>query len=133
VTERNQVWRTIQPKLVPYGFFQRVESQLTGVGIPDVHYCVRGVSGWFENKLGEREGKRPDELTLAQVAWMEDYARHGGIVYLLVLYAADRLWCVYDAVGTRALWRGLSAIPVLRREGEFPTKEFVRVLSCRGY
>lgn len=133
MTEKSQIWRHVHPKIAPYGFFQRVESPTTGIGIPDVFYCIQGVCGWFENKVGDEEGTRPKELTIDQVLWMEDYTKNKGVVYLLVLYE-ERVWCVYDSIGTRALWRGwLNVLPLLKKVGDFPTKDFVRVLSCRGF
>jgi superfamily I DNA and RNA helicase len=42
------LWKTIRDKL-PNFFIQRIETQIER-GIPDVHYCAAGISGWIEGK-----------------------------------------------------------------------------------
>jgi hypothetical protein len=42
------LWKQLRNKLNNF-FIQRIETQIER-GIPDVHYCVNGVSGWIEGK-----------------------------------------------------------------------------------
>lgn len=71
---------------------QRIESGLTGLGIPDLNYCHAGREGWVELKQtkGWVVGIRPD-----QVGWIERRVRHGGRVTVMVRQGGlgrDCLW-----------------------------------------
>lgn len=65
----------------PKFHWQRIESGLTGGGIPDSNYCFAGVEGWVEWKQ-TRTNKvimRPD-----QVGWHLRRARAGGRTFIAV-------------------------------------------------
>ena len=79
------LWKTIRDKL-PNFFIQRIETQIER-GIPDVHYCVAGISGWIEGKY-IKSPKRDNtkiklKLTVEQIAWHKTYNYYGGRIYVL--------------------------------------------------
>ena len=81
-----QIWQTIRSKLNDF-FIQRIETQIER-GIPDVHYCSAGQTGWLEGKY-LRSPKREKtklklKLSIEQIAWHKSYTHHGGLVYIIV-------------------------------------------------
>ena len=80
------LWKQIRVKLPNY-FLQRIETQIER-GIPDLFYCVGGVSGWIEGKYIQTP-KRDNtklklKLSVEQIAWHKAYIHYGGLVYILV-------------------------------------------------
>jgi len=82
-------WAKIRAKVGHLGHFSRVESLCT-VGYPDVDYCVDGVSGKIELKYKREWPKKTDTpvflkggLREAQVVWIENRVRAGGLVWIL--------------------------------------------------
>lgn len=61
--------------------WQRIESGLTGGGIPDTNYCVNGIEGWIEWKKtnSNKVTMRPD-----QVGWHLRRYRAGGRTFIAV-------------------------------------------------
>jgi penicillin-binding protein-related factor A (putative recombinase) len=61
--------------------FQRIETGLTGSGVPDVNGCAKGKEFWIELK----EIHRGKSLTLRpmQIAWMAKRSAVGGQVFVL--------------------------------------------------
>ena len=125
--EADQVWDVIRPKLNPFGHLQRIESS-TDKGIPDVNYCLRRVDGWIELKVGRVPGTKPRTLKLEQVMWAEARESAGGRSYLLVRYL-PAVWHLYDAKGSRLLYNGLRACPLVESNGEFPLKAVLNVIA----
>lgn len=103
----------------------------TALGIPDVYYCLRGVSGWAELKLFPRVGKAPPHLTREQVLWGEEEARLGGNWWLVG--RAGPVWLAYDAAGARALFEGKEeeSCPKMQVTGRFPLRELLDLLAPR--
>lgn len=104
--------------------WQRIESGLTGLGIPDVNGCSKGHEVWIELKgtSGWKPYIRPE-----QIGWAERRARSGGKVFLFVRrqcdagprrIGADELW-IYPATGPRAVAVGglKSMTPLLLLQG----------------
>ena len=60
-----QIWQTIRSKLNDF-FIQRIETSIER-GIPDVHYCVDGVSGWLEGKYLQSPKREKTKLKLKRV------------------------------------------------------------------
>lgn len=56
----------------------RIETGMTGRGIPDLNYCLRGREGWIECKKCQANTIhfRPE-----QIAWAEKRLRAGGRVF----------------------------------------------------
>ena len=85
--------------------WQRIETGMTGAGIPDVNGCAKGKEFWIELK----EVHSGNSLTLRpmQVAWLAKRAMHGGQVFVLArknniikLYHIDSLERAHDLVKT---------------------------------
>lgn len=77
-----KMWKYLGPKLRPYGHFERIESHETGVGIPDVDYCIKGYCNHLELKYSERE-KGGLRLRPSQVGWFRKRIHAGGQPWLL--------------------------------------------------
>jgi len=103
-----QIWQTIRSKLNDF-FIQRIETQIER-GIPDVHYCVAGVSGWLEGKYlksPKRENtKLKLKLSIEQIAWHRSYSYSGGSVYLIV--KKDKQIFLFDSNDGEALAKGVT-------------------------
>lgn len=71
-------------KHLPRFHWQRIESGLTGLGIPDLNGCKNGIEFWIENKcvrVGHKIKFQP-----GQVGWIERRRRNGGKVFIAVRY-----------------------------------------------
>ena len=103
-----QIWQTIRSKLNDF-FIQRIETSIER-GIPDVHYCVQGVSGWLEGKYlksPKRENtKLKLKLSIEQIAWHKSYSYLGGLVYLIV--KKDKQIYLFDSDDGEALAKGVT-------------------------
>lgn len=68
--------------------WQRIETGMTGLGVPDMNYCLDGKEGWIEFKAvtGQRVRLRPE-----QVGWIERRTRAGGRVFIAAR-KSDELW-----------------------------------------
>ena len=103
-----QIWQTIRSKLNDF-FIQRIETSIER-GIPDVHYCVQGVSGWLEGKYlksPKRENtKLKLKLSIEQIAWHKSYSYLGGSVYLIV--KKDKKIYLFDSDDGEALAKGVT-------------------------
>jgi hypothetical protein len=88
---------------------QRLESGMTGGGIPDVNACRDGVEAWIEYKsirgwVLPKTNRRP-----AQVGWIEGRLRHGGRCFVAVRQLGmgrDDLW-LFSGWALRDLHQGL--------------------------
>lgn len=69
-------------KHLPKFDWQRIESGGTGLGIPDLNFCHKGMEGWIENKLVANGEKITFQE--GQVAWHERRVRHGGRCFIAV-------------------------------------------------
>ena len=103
-----QIWQTIRSKLNDF-FIQRIETSIER-GIPDVHYCVDGVSGWLEGKYlrspKRKKTKLKLKLSIEQIAWHKSYSYNGGLVYLIV--KKDKQIYLFDSDDGEALAKGVS-------------------------
>ena len=102
------LWKQIRNKLNNF-FIQRIETQIER-GIPDVHYCVNGVSGWIEGKYlktPKRDNTKVKlKITVEQLAWHRTYNRCGGKVFILV--KKDREVYLFDGKDGNDLAIGIS-------------------------
>lgn len=73
--------KQLMPEALMQFDWQRIESAITGGGIPDLNYCWRGLEGWVECK---RTTAWAVNLDPKQVAWLTRRARHGGRVFIAV-------------------------------------------------
>ena len=102
------LWKQIRNKLNNF-FIQRIETQIER-GIPDVHYCVNGVSGWIEGKYlktPKRDNTKVKlKITVEQLAWHRTYNICGGKVFILV--KKDREVYLFDGKDGNDLAIGVS-------------------------
>tara|TARA_A200000113_G_scaffold22661_1_gene19469 strand:- start:6788 stop:7183 length:396 start_codon:yes stop_codon:yes gene_type:complete len=80
VAREKDLWLLLKNNLTDI-HFQRIETGLTGSGVPDVNGCAKGKEFWIELK----EIHRGKSLTLRpmQVAWMAKRSAVGGQVFVL--------------------------------------------------
>lgn len=60
---------------------QNVELGMTNQGVPDLYYCINGISGWVECKATPSWGIG---LRPSQIGWAVTHCRHGGRVLVAV-------------------------------------------------
>ena len=101
--EKN-LWLLLRTNLTQI-HLQRVETGMTGAGVPDVNGCGKGKEFWIELK----EIHSGNKLTLRpmQVSWLAKRAMHGGQVFVIArkndeikLYHIDSLRGIQDLVKT---------------------------------
>jgi hypothetical protein len=107
--------------------WQRIESSLTGGGIPDLNAKPRAAPEfWVEAKQTKEWAVtlRPD-----QVGWALRRIRHGGRVFIAVRRhceagkvrpAADELWLIRGSFAKEAKRGGLRALPPAALAGRWP-------------
>jgi len=85
--------------------WQRIETGMTGAGVPDVNGCAKGKEFWVELK----EIHSGNALTLRpmQISWLAKRASHGGQVFVMArkqdeikLYHIESLTGIQDLVKT---------------------------------
>ena len=88
------LWKQLRDNL-PKVHWQRIETGITGAGVPDVNGCLDGKEVWVELKRvkGRQIGLRP-----MQIAWLATRTKYGGRCYVLAkkdktikLYSVDSL------------------------------------------
>ena len=88
------LWKQLRDNL-PKVHWQRIETGITGAGVPDVNGCLDGKEVWVELKRvkGRQIGLRP-----MQIAWLATRTKYGGRGYVLAkkdktikLYSVDSL------------------------------------------
>lgn len=139
MTER-ATWVTLRKHLSPFGVLQRIESP-TAEGIPDVCYCLSGVSGWLELKhthlpMRERTKLSVRSLTYQQVTWHEAWAKAGGRAFTFLRIPLTG-YALFNVEGTRwLLERRYTLADVINRDPgvllyskAFPLKELVTFLT----
>ena len=78
--KESNLWALLRDNLLDF-HFQRIETGMTGSGVPDVNGCKKGKEFWVELK----EIHSGNSLTLRpmQVSWLAKRAMHGGQVFVL--------------------------------------------------
>ena len=103
-----QIWQTIRTKLNDF-FIQRIETQIER-GIPDVHYCSNGQTGWLEGKYLQSPKRETTKLKLKlsieQIAWHKSYTYYGGLVYIIV--KKDRDIFLFKGIDGEELAKGVT-------------------------
>lgn len=101
--------RKLFQRHLPAVHWQAIETGGTGLGVPDLNGCDRGVEYWIECKRvhGWKVTVRPQ-----QVAWIERRARCGGRVFIAAR-KSTMLWLL-PAPAARLLANGcrINAVPV---------------------
>jgi|TARA_R100001163_G_scaffold16074_1_gene14497 Holliday junction resolvase len=95
-----QLWKLLRDN-VPSVHWQRIETGMTGAGVPDVNGCLNGKEVWIELKyvVGRKLGLRP-----MQISWLASRTRHGGDCYVLARKDdCIKLWLVVDLEQLKSL------------------------------
>lgn len=78
----SRFWRWLEKRLPP-GHYSRVEPP-PSPGVPDVHYCIEGYTGWMELKLRQPVKypfKKRGLLRTTQRRWFKSHIRaHGRVL-----------------------------------------------------
>jgi penicillin-binding protein-related factor A (putative recombinase) len=80
MAKEKNLWALLRDNLLDF-HLQRIETGMTGSGVPDVNGCKKGKEFWVELK----EIHSGNSLTLRpmQVSWLAKRAMHGGQVFVL--------------------------------------------------
>ena len=78
--KESNLWALLRDNLLDF-HLQRIETGITGSGVPDVNGCKKGKEFWVELK----EIHSGNSLTLRpmQVSWLAKRAMYGGQVFVL--------------------------------------------------
>ena len=102
MAKEKNLWLLIRENLKGV-HLQRIETGMTGAGVPDVNGCGWGKEFWIELK----EIHSGNKLTLRpmQISWLAKRASHGGQVFVMArknneikLYHIDSLTGIKDLV-----------------------------------
>ena len=102
MAKEKNLWLLMRKNL-PDMHLQRIETGMTGAGVPDVNGCAKGKEFWVELK----EIHSGNKLTLRpmQIAWLAKRASHGGQVFVMArkndeikLYHVDGLTGIQELV-----------------------------------
>ena len=102
MAKEKNLWLLIRENLKQI-HLQRIETGMTGAGVPDVNGCAKGKEFWVELK----EIHSGNKLTLRpmQISWLAKRASHGGQVFVMArkndeikLYHIDSLTGIKDLV-----------------------------------
>ena len=100
MAKEKNLWLLMRSNL-PEIHLQRIETGMTGAGVPDVNGCANGKEFWVELK----EVHSGNNLTLRpmQISWLAKRASHGGQVFVMArkndiikLYHVDSLTRVQE-------------------------------------
>lgn len=133
------MWRSIRPKLAPYGRLARIESSIE-LGVPDVYYRLLGVAGWLELKFRASWPTRGGPvtlktLTIEQVRWLQAERKADGLAWILAQVAGEYLvplpeqWEALATVGVP--WSELVDNALFVNRHFYPGK-IVRILTGRS-
>ena len=104
MAKEKNLWLLLRKNL-PQIHLQRIETGMTGSGVPDVNGCAKGKEFWIELK----EIHSGNALTLRpmQISWLAKRASHGGQVFVMArkndeikLYHVDSLTGIQELVET---------------------------------
>ena len=102
MSKEKNLWLLIRENL-KHIHLQRIETGMTGAGVPDVNGCGKGKEFWIELK----EIHSGNQLTLRpmQISWLAKRASHGGQVFVMArknneikLYHIDSLTGIKELV-----------------------------------
>ena len=81
MAKESQLWTLIKQHIPKDAHVQRIETGLTGKGVPDLNYCQKGKEIWIE--LKSIEGNK-SQLSPFQIAWLYNRTKAGGNCYVLI-------------------------------------------------
>ena len=79
--KESQLWTLVKQHIPKDAHVQRIETGLTGKGVPDLNYCQKGKEIWIE--LKSIQGNK-SQLSPFQIAWIHNRAKAGGNCYVLI-------------------------------------------------
>ena len=107
--------------LKPFGFHcQAIETGGTGLGVPDMNICAKGVESWIECKF--TKAWSVSHISPEQIGWILQRERCGGNTYVAVrrkksasarLKAYDELWLIDGANVVQLQEVGLRKMPMV--------------------
>ena len=80
MAKEKNLWLLLRSNL-PQIHLQRIETGMTGAGVPDVNGCAKGKEFWVE--LKEIHSGNKITLRPMQISWIAKRAMHGGQVFVL--------------------------------------------------
>ena len=104
MAKEKNLWLLMRKNL-PKIHLQRIETGMTGAGVPDVNGCAKGKEFWAELK----EIHSGNQLTLRpmQISWIAKRAMHGGQVFVLARKNSEiKLFHVDGLEGIKELVKG---------------------------
>ena len=81
MAKESQLWTLVKQHIPKDAHVQRIETGLTGKGVPDLNYCQNGKEIWIE--LKSIQGNK-SQLSPFQIAWIHNRAKAGGNCYVLI-------------------------------------------------
>ena len=81
MAKESQLWTLVKENLPKDAHVQRIETGLTGKGVPDLNYCQKGREIWIE--LKSIEGNK-SQLSSFQIAWLYNRTKAGGKCFVLI-------------------------------------------------
>ena len=81
MAKESQLWTLVRQHLPKDAHVQRIETGLTGKGVPDLNYCLHGKEIWVE--LKSIEGNK-SQLSPFQIAWLHKRTKAGGNCFVLI-------------------------------------------------
>lgn len=122
--------------------WQSIESWITGNGIPDSNFCVRGIEGWVEFK--KTDANMIASLDPDQVGWHMRRSRAGGRSFFAVRFrhaggprkgpSADTLYIYAGRQAKALILEGLRTQPLAAYSGgpsKWPWERVEKVLTGR--
>ena len=104
MAKEKNLWLLMRKNL-PHIHLQRIETGLTGSGVPDVNGCAKGKEFWVE--LKEIHGGNKLTLRPMQISWIAKRAMHGGQVFVLARKHGEiKLFHVDGLEGAKQLVEG---------------------------
>lgn len=104
MAKEKNLWLLLRTNL-PLMHLQRIETGMTGAGVPDVNGCAKGKEFWIELK----EIHSGNALTLRpmQISWLAKRASHGGQVFVMARKNNEiKLYHVDSLTGIKELVKG---------------------------
>mgnify|MGYP000707654978 FL=1 len=104
MAKEKNLWLLLRTNL-PNIHLQRIETGMTGAGVPDVNGCAKGKEFWIELK----EIHSGNQLTLRpmQISWLAKRASHGGQVFVMARKNDEiKLYHVDSLTGIKELVKG---------------------------
>jgi penicillin-binding protein-related factor A (putative recombinase) len=104
MAKEKNLWLLMRKNL-PQIHLQRIETGMTGSGVPDVNGCGKGKEFWAE--LKEIHSGNQLNLRPMQISWLAKRASHGGQVFVLARKnGIIKLFHVDSLTGIKELVKG---------------------------